>query len=481
MFTSLRARLWVTYAIIILLILSILGVGTFVYIIRNPIIDRQAIQKLNLSLGLIQRQTKNLNINLGRNPDYLNRISDSLSIRLILMDADWRVIYDTDPESSGFDWPVDKKTPDLQGRVNDQEGKTWLFESWKTPNGFQLILTVPRQGGIQLLRSPQLRQMLRDDFLPTFFRTGLIAFFLAIIFAIWLGNWIANPLKRIETASRGLSSSEFVEIPLKGPDEVQALAGAYNEMVNRVQATQQSQRDFVANVSHELKTPLTSIQGFSQAILDGAVDSGDALRKAATIIKIESDRMYRLVVDLLDLARFDAGTLALERKALNVKAMLNHVTNQLIPQAAEAQVHLTLEVDTLPTFVGDQDRLAQVFTNLIDNAIKHTPQDGIVQVDAWYEAGHMRIQVRDSGEGIEDEHLSRIFERFYKIDKSRKKDGEPGTGLGLAIAKQIIEMHGGNISVSSTIGVGTIFEVMLPVVKPDDSTVSVAREEPFLS
>ncbi|TFG48342.1 MAG: HAMP domain-containing histidine kinase, partial [Anaerolineales bacterium] len=338
-----------------------------------------------------------------------------------------------------------------------------------------LVLTLPRQGGLQLLRSSQLRTSLQQDFLPSFLRAGLLAFVLAVIFAAWMGSWIAGPLEEIEKASRSISLGNYHHIPLKGPDEVQSLARAYNEMVDQVQAFQQSQRDFVANVSHELKTPLTSIQGFSQAILDGTVESEAALGKAAGIIKTEADRMYRLVVDLLDLARFDAGTVVLDRKALDLSKLLAHVVNQLIPQASEAKVRLDLDVDRLPTCVGDEDRLAQVFTNLVDNAIKHTPESGFVHLSARSERGLATIKIIDTGEGIPEEHLARIFERFYKIEGTRKKDAKPGTVLGLAIAQQIIHAHGGTISVRSVQAEGSIFEVTIPVVRADDLTVMGIR------
>jgi len=481
MFTSLRARLWLTYAILILLILSILGIGIFVYVIQNPVIDRQAIQRLDLAIAIIQRQLDERNISLRQNQDYINRTSDSLSIRILLFSPDKKLIFDSDLEGSAIVWQDNEQKPNGRGRINDQEGKTWLYASWLTPKKDILVLAVPRQGGIQLLRSSQLRHILKEDFLPTFFRAGLIAFALAILFATWMGSWIASPLEKIEAASRAVASGEYRKIPLQGPDEVKALTGAYNEMVNRVQSTQKSQRDFVANVSHELKTPLTSIQGFSQAILDGTVDSKDSLLKASGIIKTEADRMYRLVVDLLDLAKFDAGTITLERKVLDLKEILTRVVNQLFPQAGQAHVQLTLEVEPLPTCVGDEDRLAQVFTNLVDNAIKHTPPEGDVLVKAWSEEGTARIQIQDTGEGIPEEHLDRIFERFYKIDHSRKKDLEPGTGLGLAIAQQIVYAHYGKITVKSKIGEGSVFLVIIPVVKPDDATVSVKRKELGLS
>jgi len=475
MFTSLRARLWLTYAIIILLILSILGIGIFVYIIRNPLIDRQALGRLDAALVIIQRQIKDRSIIPRDYPQYLNRISESLAIRLILFSPEREALLDSEPDSPAIFWPNDDTLPRTKGQIDDQDGKTWLFSSFVMPKGDLLVLALPRQGGLQLLRSPQLRDTLREDFLPSFLRAGLVAFLLAVVFAAWMGSWITSPLQDIEQASRNISNGEYQQIPLQGPDEVKALAGAFNEMIDQVRASQQSQRDFVANVSHELKTPLTSIQGFSQAMLDGTVDSGPALTKAAGIIKTEAERMYRLVVDLLDLARFDAGTVILDRQALELSKLLTHVGNQLIPQAAEARVKLSLDIDPLPTCVGDEDRLVQVFTNVVDNAIKHTPENGFVKLTARSESGLAKIEIIDSGKGIPDEHISRIFERFYKVDGSRKKETKPGTGLGLAIAQQIIQAHDGTISVRSTPGEGSVFEVTIPVVKSDDQTVLMKK------
>jgi signal transduction histidine kinase len=477
MFTSLRARLWLTYAVIILLIISILAIGIFIYVIRHPLIDRQALVRLDAALKLIQRQINQRSIPSRDYQQYLNRLSDSLAIRLILFGPGGGSILDSEPDSPALILPDDNASEKLKGQIVDGDGKTWLYSSWIMPGGDVLVLALPRYGGLQLLRSPQLRETLREDFLPSFIRAGAVAFIAAVVLAGWMGNWIIKPLQNIENASRNLSNGEYQHIPLEGPDEVKALAGSYNEMIDQVQAFQQSQQDFVANVSHELKTPLTSIQGFSQAIVDGTVVSGPALIKAAGIIKTEADRMYRLVVDLLDLARFDAGTVVLDRKALDLGKLLKLVVDQLIPQAAQASVKLSLDVDSLPTCVGDADRLAQVFTNLADNAIKHTPENGFVKLIATSGAGLVRIEIIDNGKGIPEEHLGRIFERFYKVDGSRKKEAKPGTGLGLAIAQQIVHAHDGSISVRSLPGEGSVFEVIIPVVKADDQTVLVVKEE----
>jgi two-component system OmpR family sensor kinase len=471
MFSSLRARLWVTYAILILLILSILAVGALVYVIRNPLIDRQAISRLDAALTLIQRQLGGRAIIPRENGPFLERLSESLAIRLLVFTPDRELLMDSEPEGSSITWPGGEGTPAPKGSINDQQGGTWLYTSLTMANGDVLVLAIPRQGGLKLLRSPLLRETLREDFLPAFLRTGLLAFVLAVILAAWMGSWIAGPLQEIEIASGEISQGQYRKIPPKGPDEVRALAGAFNEMVDQVQVSQQSQRDFVANVSHELKTPLTSIQGFSQAILDGTVDTAPALKKAAGIIKSEADRMYQLVVDLLDLARFDAGTLKLDLNSLDLARLLKRVVNQLIPQAVQSQVNLTLDLEPLPTLVGDGDRLAQVFTNLVDNALKHTPAEGDVRLVARGEGDQIRVEVIDSGKGIPEDQLDRIFERFYKIDGSRREDGVPGTGLGLAIAQGIVQAHGGTISVRSRLGEGSSFDVCLPAVRPDDLTI----------
>lgn len=471
MFSSLRARLWLTYAVIITLILSILGVSIFVYVIRNPLIDRQGLAKLEAAKVMIQRQLSDRAFLLRDRQELFERVGESFDIRLLLFDGTRDLILDSQPDKTQITWPDEVANLSQRGYLKDQAGKTWLYSSLVLETGHVLVLTLPRQGGIQLLSSPLLRETLREDFLPSFIRAGLVAFVLAVIFAAWMGSWIASPLQEMEEATRTLSEGDFQQIPIKGPDEVRALATSYNEMIDKVKSSQQSQRDFVANVSHELKTPLTSIQGFSGAILDGTVAEGPPLQKAAGIIKTEADRMYRLVVDLLDLARFDAGTVTLDRQALDLENLLNRVGSQLIPQAVEAQVKFTLDIDPLPTCVGDEDRLSQVFTNLVDNAIKHTPAMGFVRLCARHEGELVRVEVIDSGEGIPQEHLSRIFERFYKVDGARKKETKPGTGLGLAIAQQIVQAHGGNISVRSQIGEGTAFDVSLPVAKPDDLTV----------
>ncbi|MGH2607339.1 MAG: sensor histidine kinase, partial [Anaerolineales bacterium] len=237
----------------------------------------------------------------------------------------------------------------------------------------------------------------------------------------------------------------------------------------------QAQRDFVANVSHELKTPLTSIQGFAQAILEGAVHDAEGLRRAARVIHEESDRLRRLVEDLLDLARLDARQVSFVRAPLDLRGLLSSVLERISLRAAEKGVRLENELPSYPSMVGDGDRLAQVFTNLLDNAVKFTPAGGSVRLRGETSGGWATVHVEDMGPGIPADELSRIFERFYQMDKARRGGEGRGVGLGLAISREIVQAHGGRLTAQSRPGEGSRFTVELPVTQPQDSTVAGRR------
>jgi signal transduction histidine kinase len=317
--------------------------------------------------------------------------------------------------------------------------------------------------------------VLRDQFLSTFFLAGVLALLASIVLSLIMGRWIASPLGRMVNASRAVAQGENPSVPVEGPDEVQELARAMNDMSQRVQASQQSQRDFVANVSHELKTPLTSIQGFSQALLDGTAQTPEALHQAATVIFNEANRMHRLVLDLLSLARLEAGTADLQHAPVEMQALLQGIVEKFLPQARTAQIELSYSGKDLPAMLGDADRLAQVFTNLVDNAIKFTPAGGQVRVSAEVGNGALIVSVADTGKGILPEDQKRIFERFYQVDRSRRGGTIRGVGLGLPIARQIVLAHGGTLWVESQPAQGSRFVVKIPLSKTTDSPMSPKR------
>lgn len=220
--------------------------------------------------------------------------------------------------------------------------------------------------------------------------------------------------------------------------------------------------DFIANVSHELRTPISMMQGYSEAIVDDIAQTDEEKKEMAKVIYDESLRMGRLVNELLDLARMEAGHLLLSVEAIEVEPYLNRIIRKFHGLAREKEIELSVKLDTHePFFRFDPDRIEQVLTNLIDNAIRHVPDSASIHISGRTDERGLYIEVNDQGPGIPEEDLPFLFERFYKADKSRTR-GRSGTGLGLAIAKNIIDAHRGNISVKSKLGQGTTFSFFIP-------------------
>jgi two-component system phosphate regulon sensor histidine kinase PhoR len=231
--------------------------------------------------------------------------------------------------------------------------------------------------------------------------------------------------------------------------------------VTELRHTERLRRELTANVSHELRTPLTSIKGFAETLLDGAMKDEETCRRFLTIIDSEADRLVKLVDDLLDLSHLESKRATLELKPVDLTELVSQTVDKLRPLAEGAGLVLHQVVPGHFEIAADPDRLEQVLTNLIDNAIKYTPPGGQVEVRIQPTDGEVEVSVADTGRGIRAEDLPHVFERFYRVDRSRTR-GSGGTGLGLAIAKHIVEAHGGRISVHSRLDEGTTFTFALP-------------------
>jgi two-component system sensor histidine kinase ResE len=304
----------------------------------------------------------------------------------------------------------------------------------------------------------------------------MVSLVLSLVLAYWVARWVADPIQRLVAASHKLPDSPLPPLTEQGPLEVKELVNAFNSMTARVQASQKSQREFVANVSHEMKTPLTSIQGFAQAILDGTADSSESQKQAAGIIYSEAGRMHRLVLDLLDLARLDAGTANLQTDQVDITFLLGNVEERFGIQAGRAGIEVHVEVADLPLIPGDGDRLAQVLTNLVDNSIQHCSSGGEVTLAAHTEDQWLVILVSDTGAGISADVLPHIFGRFYRGDPSRTGGQDHGAGLGLAIAREIVIAHHGTITAQSEPGQGSTFTVRLPLASPQPENLPRRRK-----
>ncbi len=231
--------------------------------------------------------------------------------------------------------------------------------------------------------------------------------------------------------------------------------------ITELKNLEQTRKDFVANVSHELKTPITSIKGFTETLLDGAKEDPKSLEAFLNIILVESERLQTLIEDLLELSKIEQHRFNLDIKSFNLISSIREVIKILNLKAVEKGISLEFNVDLLNlTIDGDPFRLKQVFINVINNAVMYTPNGGKITVSIEEKGDLILIKVTDTGIGIEKQEIPRIFERFYRIDKARSRNSG-GTGLGLAIVKHLIEAHKGTISVASELGKGSIFTISL--------------------
>ncbi|WP_017814372.1 MULTISPECIES: HAMP domain-containing sensor histidine kinase [Paenibacillus] len=251
--------------------------------------------------------------------------------------------------------------------------------------------------------------------------------------------------------------------PLYSGEDVRGTVSVLRDVTEEVKA-EKMRRDFVANVSHEIRTPLQMIQGYSEALLDGMASSPEESNELVQVIYDESLRMSRLVQDLLDLSRMEAGHTDMNFGQMNLNELMDRVYRKFSVRAKERELDLKFIRTEAPLMLeADTDRLEQVFTNLLDNAFRHTQAGGTITVTAVLEEDQIKVSFQDTGAGIPMEDLPFIFERFYKADKARVRGESGGTGLGLAIVRNIIEAHQGTIAADSQVGKGTVFTLKLPV------------------
>ena len=468
MFKSLQARLLLSYLLIIIVCLALVGLTALVLLrgYQKTMTYSRLTDRATLAAGLIGQMLQR-----GMPPQdavrrldgQLNGGKDDKDTWIALLDGTGRLAAGNDNRLR--DQQFGRATARTErGEHRLAGGERLLYvaapvRSLRDPAAapWTLILAEPLRPTRQALGS----------LLPRLLWAGLIALAVSVVVAAAVAYSIARPLDRIARAAEEVAAGDYDQsLQIEAPTEVARLARSFNSMARQVQATLRSQQDLVANVSHELKTPLTSIQGFSQALLDGTAEDGESRRRAAAIIHEEAGRMRRLVDELLDLARLEAGQVELAQATVDVGELLRDSAERFALRAEQAGVELRVEAaPDLPPVRGDADRLAQVFANLVDNAVRHVGAGGRVTLSAERRDSRLLCAVTDNGPGIPAGELARVFERFYQVDKSRvrQKDRRGGAGLGLAIAREIVQAHGGRIQVDSVEGLGTRFTVELPI------------------
>jgi signal transduction histidine kinase len=308
-------------------------------------------------------------------------------------------------------------------------------------------------GRIVLVESAAVSFSALRPFLGSLIVAGIGGALLAVVLSYALARRLTRPIEALSTATQRLAAGESgVAVPIEGEDELAGLGRAFNEMSAELTRAREAQRHFLESVTHELKTPLTSIRGYAEALDDGAVSPQDG----ASVIAAESRRLERLVADLLDLARFGRAGFSVAREPVDLAAITGQVAARHQPRARELGVELTSTARGSAPALGDEDRLLQVISNLVENALRLTPAGGHVVI----EAAPGLVSVRDTGPGLAPEDIPRAFEQFYLHNRYRS-EREVGSGLGLTIVKELVEAMGGCADAENAADGGARFTIRL--------------------
>lgn len=346
--------------------------------------------------------------------------------RYLLLDRDGRVVASGEPSLLGRDTSLDLA---LQEKA----------QRYGIP-----IISGERQVGTLVPIDPAVLSPLEEDFLSSVRRAALAGGAVALAIALILGTFLATelcaPLERLIQATERIAKGDLAHrVAVRTRDELGKLAEAFNRMAEALQRSEAARRQFLADVAHELRTPLSVIRGNLEALLDGAFP---LTPESLAPVYEETLHLGELVEDLRTLTLADTGHLPLEKEEMDIGALVAEVVEAVRPVAAEEGIQIALEREPNLLVLADPRRIRQVLGNLLSNALRFSPPCSTITVSALRRGSEVWVSVQDQGPGIPEEDLPHIFERFYKVDKSR---AEGGTGLGLAIAKEIVQAHGGRI------------------------------------
>jgi two-component system, OmpR family, sensor histidine kinase BaeS len=304
--------------------------------------------------------------------------------------------------------------------------------------------------------------------------SGLVIALVVIVFSMLLARRLTRPLQSLTVAAEQMGRGNYAKRvePPRSQDEMGRLATSFNAMadtieadVNELRRQEQLRRDMIANIAHDMLTPLTAIQGFNEALADDVISKPAERQETAQLIGRETQRLRRLVVDMQQMTSLESGQTQLELAPLDMQALVDETLAVIRPECEQSGITVNNVIDpATPLVQADSDRITQVLLNLLDNARRHTPSGGTITVGAVAKGTMLYIWIRDTGSGIASSDLPHIFERFYRVDKSRTGT-TGGTGLGLSIVKAIITAHGGTISAESTPGQGTRITFTLPLAQ----------------
>jgi signal transduction histidine kinase len=467
---SLRSRLIVSFGLLIFVSLFLAGTFT-VWLLKAQQEEREE-EQVGLLAEPVALRAAFLEWGIGPFPKQIASVlqAEYPGVRILLIDSSNWIVADTAKtlEGSQVTQFSDDAGTNLPGpdelRYEKRRGPEDLLLFYSTPSGRILPVNItftPQLRTALAVKASDVSQAWRD-LLPRLFLAGGVAFLAGVLAAGLLARSITRPLRQITQASEEMARGKYdQQIPERGSDEVGRLARAFNDMARQVGRSHRTLREFLANVSHELKTPLTSIQGFSQAMVDGSLQRGEDYAEAGRVINDEAVRMRGLVDDLLYLTQVDAGESTLQTEDMTPNELLQATLERFQRRAEQAGVELSMQQASQQHFRGDGRRLEQALANIVDNAVRHTPSGGAVTMRSFAENGHVNLSVHNTGSVIPPDALPHIFERFFQADPAGAR-ADANTGLGLAITREIVEAHGGSVAATSSEGEGTEFLISLP-------------------
>lgn len=402
----------------------------------------------------------------------VKRLADRLNLRITIIDTGGKVLGDSEEDPHLMDDHSDRL--EVIRAIERGIGESNRFSDTLGYNMKYIATYVKKDNdplGVVRLALP-LKEV--ESQIRVIYRIVLLGGIIAIVFVVITGYFISrsivSPITQMKEIAQALAKGDFSKrVDVRTKDELAVLAGSLNKMADELELKIDNLRkmdkvrtDFVANVSHELKTPLTSIKGFIETLEDGAIDDKENARRFISIIKKHAEALTNIINDLLSLSELELAKDRISKSSFDLKALLNEVI--LGFGHATSNKKQKLELDSKGSnfkILADRAKIEEVFVNLIDNSVKYTPETGLIKIAVTEQKDIFEITVEDTGIGIPQEHLDRIFERFYRVDKARSRKFS-GTGLGLAIVKHIVLLHDGNIDIESRLNHGTKVIITLP-------------------
>jgi signal transduction histidine kinase len=473
---TLQARLVASHMLVLLLALGFVTLSSALYVRRyERTAEEDRIAQLAVPLiaevNVARVASGSTKIGAQLKDAAIDAQADALGVRILILDPDGTVRYDTSQDESLQKTTLPEYAPfaaDVVSRAQRTSGLQYVIFDPTGTSAFagKRVLIGAAQTGI--LKSRRALVLVTDVHrfplirlvLPRLLIVTGLSLVLASVLGFVFSRRIARPVRRLTAAADAMAAGNLEQqVEPERDDEIGRLVESFNTMSHQVASTYQSQRQLLSDVAHELRTPLTSVQGYAQALQDGVVDEGEERARVLRTIGRESERMSSLIAQLLDLARLESGQAKIAIAPVDADGLLQRALERFRGMAQAKGVVISARAGEGLAIAGDEGRLLQILSNLIANAVRHTPSGGLVSLTAERDEKAVRLVVHDTGEGIPPERLPAIFNRF---ERGEMRDGDAGFGLGLAIVRELVTLHHGTIDVASQVGRGTTFTIGLP-------------------